>query len=512
MNFIRKVVGHRAFKIATIVFIQVLTVLVLINYFNHATLVYNVTLAINACISISVLSKDDLNPIYKLMWICILSLLPVIGSFVYLFWGDRKITKRKVKQIEIATEKINIAKKSFENHCVSPDILSGGEKASAKYLLNCANAPVFGETEAEYFSNGEAFFERLKDELNKAERFIFMEYFIIKEGKMWEEIFEILKKKAKIGVEIRLIYDAFGSMFDIPDDFVKECSKEGIKCRSFNPIRLTAFISDYTFLNHRDHRKICVIDGNVGFTGGINIADEYINLNKRLGYWKDTAVMLKGSGVFSFTTTFLETWEYLNLEESDNYCKYLPTITQKSDFYVQPYADTPADVENVSENSYFNVIYHARNYVYITTPYLIIDYEMIVALSVAAKSGVDVRIIVPGIPDKKYAYYITQSFYPELLRAGVKIYEYTPGFMHAKMFVRDDEQAIVGTANMDYRSLYLHFENCCSFYGGHIVKEVKKDFDEIIAQSKQVTLEETKKISKLKRVLQLILKFFAPVM
>ncbi len=512
MKILKDFINNRSVKISIIIILQILGVFLLIKYFNHASLVYNITLIINFCIGISILSKNDLNPIYKLMWICILSLLPVVGSLIYLLWGDRKITRRMQKQMSSANKKSLDFMNEFCSHFVKSEVLSGGEKASAKYLESYAEAPVFTNTDARYFSCGEDFFVALKQELEKAEKFIFMEYFIIKQGAMWDEIYDILKKKAKQGVEIRIIYDAFGSMFHLPDDFIKNCEAFGIKCQSFNGIKFTAIITEYTFLNHRDHRKICVIDGNTGFTGGINIADEYININTKCGHWKDTAVMLRGDAVISLTTTFLKMWGYLCPETDDDFIKYLPTIKGGGDFYVQPYEDTPADVENVSENSYFNVIYHARNYVYITTPYLIIDYEMIVSLSIAAKSGVDVRIIVPGIPDKKYAYYITQSFYPELIRAGVKIYEYTPGFMHAKMFVRDDEQAIVGTANMDYRSLYLHFENCCAFYGGDIVKDVRNDFEKLFEVSHRITPEDLKTTSKFKRLIQLLLKFFSPIM
>ena len=483
-----------------------------INYFSHAGLFYNISLVITFLIGVSVLSKDDLNPVYKIMWICILSMLPVIGAIIYLLWGDRKITKRHASQMLNVSSKCKAAMEEYKHFFVDPENLSGGEKASAKYLLKYADAPVFGNTQSEYLPNGETFFERLKTELEKAEKFIFLEYFIIKNGVMWSQTYDILKRKASEGVDVRIIYDAIGSFFDMPEDFQTNCTNDGIKCHSFNPIRFTAKISDYTFLNHRDHRKICVIDGNTGFTGGINFGDEYINLASRCGYWKDTAVMLKGYGVFSLTISFLKMWEYVSGDTNGDYCKFLPEKGEEADFYVQPYEDTPADIENVSENSYFNVIHHARNYVYITTPYLIIDHEMFVGLSVAAKSGVDVRIVVPGIPDKKYAFYITQSYYPELLKSGVRIYEYTPGFMHAKMFVRDNEQAIVGTANMDYRSLYLHFENCCAFYGGNVVSEVKKDLDEIISQSREITLETVAETSKIKRLIQVFLKFIAPLM
>ncbi|MDP4118006.1 MAG: cardiolipin synthase [Bacillota bacterium] len=508
----KEIIASRNFKLIILIILQVIAVFFFINNLAaHRTVIYDLMVFSAILLGISILAKDDLNPVYKLMWVFILASLPIIGTVIYLFWGDRKITKRKAAEISYATFKSKTALFEFPRN-VDPERLSGCESTCAKYLRNYAKAPVFENTTASYYGWGEKFFEKLLEELGKAEKFIFIEYFIISNGYMWDKTYEVLRRKAEEGVDVRIIYDAFGSMLDLPEDFWIDMRNNGIKCYRFNPIHFSWKLTDYTFLNHRDHRKICVIDGNTGFTGGINLSDEYINLKHCCGKWKDTAVMLKGDGVYALTNTFLKMWEYVSGDINEDYTQYAPTVSEKSDFFVQPYDDSPLDVENVSENSYFNVICHARKYVYITTPYLIIDHEMVTALSLAAKSGVDVRIIIPGIPDKKYVYYLTQSYYPELVRAGVKIYEYKLGFMHAKMFVRDDEQAIVGSANMDYRSLYLHFENCCAFYGGHIVQDVKNDIKETLKDCRQVTAEDIKKVPKLKRAVQLVLKFFAPVM
>ena len=523
MKLLKRMSASRTFKLCIVIILQILSVFFIVGslvsketvLFNvvkiPGSMIYNIVLIIDICLAASVFAKNDLNPVYKMTWIIILAAVPVIGTLIYLLWGDRKIARRKALEISNADEKSKCALFEFEQH-VDTSVLSGGEKASARYLQKFAGAPVFKNTYAEYFPWGEVFFEALLKELEKAEKFIFIEYFIVKNGYMWDKVYEILVKKARAGVDVRFVYDALGSLFDVSEDFWVEMRKSGIKCYKFNPIRFSWKLTDYTFLNHRDHRKICVIDGNTGFTGGINISDEYINRVERFGKWKDTAVMLKGDAVYSLTTTFLKMWEYVSREEVDDYRKYAPNFKYDADCYVQPYDDSPLDFENVSENSYFNVIYHARKYVYITTPYLVIDNEMITALSLAAKSGVDVKIITPGIPDKKYVYYLTQSYYAELIRAGVKIYEYSPGFMHAKMFIRDDEQAIVGSANMDYRSLYLHFENCCSFYGGQVVKDVKEDFDIILSESRRITEDDLAAVPRKKKLLQLLLKFFAPVM
>ncbi|MEG0616032.1 MAG: phospholipase D-like domain-containing protein, partial [Oscillospiraceae bacterium] len=297
----------------------------------------------------------------------------------------------------------------------------------------------------------------------------------------------------------------------LPDRYEEVLERSGIKCEIFNPLRFTFHISDYTMLNHRDHRKITVIDGEVGFTGGVNFADEYINRLVRFGKWKDTALMIKGPGVFSLSVTFLKMWDFISGNET-KYREYMPITSYNADGYVQPYCDSPIDDETVSENAYLNIIQRAQRYVTIATPYLVIDHEMLTALCLAAKSGVEVSIITPGIPDKWYVFYVTQSYYPELLKAGVKIFEYKPGFIHAKMYASDDEVAVVGSANMDYRSLYLHFENCCAFYGGHMPRDVRDDLNETIAQSREVSLADVKKTPFYKRLMQIILRFIAPLM
>ena len=310
---------------------------------------------------------------------------------------------------------------------------------------------------------------------------------------------------------MRILYDSFGSLFTLPTDYDEKLRSEGIACYAVNPIHFSLHISDYKMLNHRDHRKITVVDGEIGFTGGLNFADEYINRKDRFGVWKDTGFCLRGPGVYPLTVTFLKMWDFVTECESD-YPSYAPRGEYTANGLVQPYCDSPLDGENVSENAYLNILQRAERYVDIVTPYLIVDNEMLSALRLAAKSGVSVRIMTPGVPDKWYVYYVTQSVYPSLLRAGVRIFEYTPGFVHAKMYVSDDKIAVVGSANMDYRSLYLHFENCCTFYGDHMVSDVKKDVDETFLQCREITLADTAQVPLYKRLCQLFLRFFAPMM
>ena len=340
------------------------------------------------------------------------------------------------------------------------------------YISKTAGYPVYKNTAVRYFPLGEDNFAKLVEELNNANHFIFMEYFIIKQGEMWDTILEIMERKAKEGVDVRLIYDDFGCSMWIPSRFIKDMKEKGIKVAAFNPIGPVFNLRQ----NNRDHRKITVIDGYVGFTGGINLADEYINKKSRFGHWKyqDMAFF--------------------------------------SDGYIQPYGDTPVDNEIVGENIYLNMINKAKHYVYITTPYLIIDNEMVTALTLAAKSGIDVRIITPGIPDKKLVYLVTQSYYYQLIEAGVRIFQYTPGFIHAKTVVVDDKVATVGTINFDYRSLYLHFEcgvwmfNCSSIY------EIKEDYMDTLAKCDEVTKEKIRETSRLKLFGQSLLRLVAPLM
>ena len=347
--------------------------------------------------------------------------------------------------------------------------------------------------------------------LESAEHFIFLEYFIIEEGHMFHQIEDILEKKVKEGVEVRLIYDDVGCIGTLPPRYYKQLQKKGIKCAAFNPFRPLLSV----IMNNRDHRKIFVVDGAVGFTGGINLADEYINEVKRFGYWKDTGVRIEGEAVWSLTSMFLSMWNYI-VHSTEDYSRFMPAQHQKAPFendgFVQPYGDSPLDHESVGENIYLNIINRAKNYVYIFTPYLIIDHEMLTALCNAAKDGVDVRIVTPGIPDKKMIFLLTQSYYAPLIQSGVKIYQYTPGFIHAKCFVCDDEIATVGSVNLDFRSLYLHFECGVFFYRSAVVAQVKEDCLNTFVCSEQMTAEFCRNRPVPVRLLQSVLRLLAPLL
>ena len=380
-----------------------------------------------------------------------------------------------------------------------------------RYLSNHVGFPIYENTNATYYKSGEENFKDMIRELKAAKHYIFMEYFIIDEGDMWDTILDILEQKAQEGLDVRLIYDDMGCVSNLPYKYDRILEARGIKCMAFNPF--IPFVS--LAMNNRDHRKILVIDGHTGFTGGINLADEYINTKERFGYWKDTGIMLKGEGVWNLTTMFLHMWNSFRPTDED-YDKFRPHVhlnkLVQHDGYIQPYGDSPLDEEVVGENVYLNLINNAKKYVYIFTPYLIIDNEMATALKIAAKSGVDIKIVTPYIPDKKFVHAVTKSYYESFIKDGIEIYEFTPGFMHAKTFVVDDEYGVVGSINLDFRSLYLHYECGVWLYKTDSIKSMKDDYLETLKRCHKVTMEECKNTSSIRKVLRLIIRMFAPLL
>ena len=447
---------------------------------------------------------------YKLSWIIPIMLFPVFGGLLYLiikFQSSTRKFSRRQEKIDIETR----PHYSLPSECLDGASFAFHEYSThMQYLEKFAGFPVYDSTETEYLTPGEAKFGILIDELKRAEKYIFIEYFIIGEGVMWDSILEILKEKAAAGVEVRVMYDDVGCFVRLPRDYPKQLAVMGIKCTVFNPFRPVFS----TLQNNRDHRKILVIDGKVAFTGGINLADEYINVFERFGHWKDASVLLRGKAAWSFTLMFLEMWSLANKTE-ENYTAYYPwgdnACSIPSDGYVQPYSDSPMDNDNVGEHVYLQILGSAREYVYINTPYLIVDDSMLSALMLAAKSGIDVRIVTPHTPDKKLVHMTTRSYYHDLVKSGVKIYEYSKGFIHSKTFVSDDKIATVGTTNLDYRSLYMHFECGVVMYGSRAVSQVKQDFLDTLELCEEIT-EEKCRPNIFMRLIQSLLRLFAPLM
>lgn len=433
-------------------------------------------------------------------------LFPIVGALLYIVIGGNLHKSRVLKAINQSEEKGN--KYFIQDEKIKKEIESQNN-GKINYLMNYLNFPVTKNNNINYYKLGELAYPEMLKELKNAKKFIFLEYFIIKNGTMWSEILKILEEKAKEGLDVRLIYDDMGCIALLPTSYPKQMEEKGIKCIAFN--KLNPFLG--VIMNNRDHRKMMIIDGKTVFSGGMNLADEYINLEHPYGKWKDNGIKITGEAVWNFTIMFLNMWNSYRKDDED-YKKYKYDFSKENleqNGYTIPYGETPLDNEIVGENVYLNIINQAQKYVYIMTPYLIIDTDMINSLILAAKRGVDVRIVVPGIPDKKIVYSLTTSYFETLIKNGVKIYKYTPGFVHSKVFVSDDNIATVGTINLDYRSLYLHFECGIFMQDVEVIKDVKKDLVDTIGESHFVSKKEAMP-KLLKSVWQAVLRLFAPLM
>ena len=450
------------------------------------------------------LNSQHADSAYKMPWIMLIMAVPVMGLSLYLMigiFGDLGSIRKRLKAIRNVTRQ----KLLVNNEMPCQDLPAAG---LARYLQDHVGCPVYGNTAVHYYPEASDAFEAMKSELEKAESFIFMEYFIVSDHSAFREISEILIRKAREGVDVRFMYDDVGSVGYVNMLFAKQLADAGIHCMVFNP----ALPLLNGFMNHRDHRKITVIDGRVGFTGGFNLSDEYFGRRITYGRWKDTGIRLEGEAVRSLTAAFLEMWDACTRTQ-ENVEPFLSVSHGVSaDGFVQPYEDDPLSRERVAENVYLNLIYAARETLYITTPYLIITDEMTNALGLAAKRGVDVRIITPGVPDKKVIYAVTRSYYAGLAKQGFRIFEYTPGFCHAKQMLCDGKVASIGTSNLDYRSLYLHFENNVLLYGGSAVAAMAEDFQVLFPQCEEVTEKYRTGRSRALRLGQYILRLFAPML
>lgn len=488
--------------------VMILPVILLRDYLHH----FFLGLAIFTLIMMIYLFNSKMDSTAKLTWMLLISVLQVAGALMLLFtqtnFGHRMIRKRAAFTIEETKDAIQqdpqVVTRLRQEDSYTDDLLT--------YLNRSGCFPAFANTETTYFPSGEEKFRAMLEELAKAEEYIFMEYFIIEEGYMWGKILEILMAKAKAGVDVRVMYDGMCEISTLPSNYCKLLEAEGIKAKSFAPIR--PFISSH--YNYRDHRKICVIDGKVAFNGGVNLADEYINEIERFGHWKDTAVMLKGDAVSSFRLMFLQMWNATVLEPDFQEafapaCSDDSTVSHPSGFVI-PFSDCPLDEDKVGEAVYMDILNRAGRYVHIMTPYLILDGELETALKYAGQRGVDVKLILPGIPDKKLAYSLAKSHYRSLLDAGVKIYEYTPGFVHAKVWTSDDEKGVVGTINLDYRSLYHHFECATYLYKADCIADIERDFQETLAKCRPVTKETIEGTEAFYKIMGPIAKLIAPLL
>ena len=510
---IAKLLFNRIFYVAVALLLQLVWVFLFVWELAGYSQYISLAITVLSIVMVLWILNKRINPSYKLGWTMLIMAFPVFGLLLYLLFGHSRIAEEMQKRYTRVQEDSIPYLQSDPRVCRKIQEEDPSAAVQSEYICRHSVYPVYEHTKAEYFQVGDDMFPVLVKELEQAEHYIYIEYFIINDGVMWRTILDILEQKAAQGVDVRLIYDGFGCLTTLPHKYYEELQKKGIKCQVFNPFRPILNIIQ----NNRDHRKLCIIDGWVGFTGGINLADEYINQKARFGHWKDTAVMLKGEAVWNMTVMFLHMWAVIGRsEESIDYEAYFPHRYHEGEFesdgFVQPFCDTPLDEEVVGEDVYLNIINKAKKYVYICTPYLIIDNEMMTALCLAAKSGVDVRIMTPGIPDKKLVFILTQSYYRQLLEAGVKIYEYQPGFLHAKSFVSDDEIGVVGTINLDYRSLYLHFEDGVWIYRNRVIQDIKDDFIQTMEYCRQIEPEFCLNRNIGLRIMQNIFRAFAPLM
>ena len=443
---------------------------------------------------------------YKIMWIIFILLVPVFGVLAYMLFGGGRVMPHLKKRMKNCKNKY--LSKIKENDCETKlnysDMLHFRQAA---YLRNEAKLPIHNDSTSTFLKSGEEFFEEVLKALNTAKKYIYIEFFILAEGYMWDEISKILKEKSRNGVEVKIIFDDFGSIKRQSKDFISSLKKEGIEVSAFNPIRPSIDI----FMNNRNHRKIIITDGTVAFTGGINIGDEYINKIERFGHWLDTGIKVEGKAVDTFLAMFCSMWEFTTKKQIDISEKLAAHPSVKDGFYI-PYFDDPLDKTNTAQGIYMQIIGTAQKYVYIETPYLILDSSMTAYLTLAAKSGIDVRIITPHIPDKWYVHPVTQYYYSELLDAGVRIYEYTPGFIHSKLFVSDDSVATVGTVNMDYRSFNFHFECGIWFSGSTSIKTIKEAFLDTLKECTEIHAEEWNKRPLIEKLKQSILHLLAPLL
>jgi len=502
-------------RTAILIFLMAIQVVVLFGGFailESKIVILTYLTGILAVIILMYLVNSKMNSSFKLMWIVFILVVPVVGVTFYIYTKLQFGTRMMSERVEAILDEQEPYLRPRQETVNQVFVESKQEAGLFKYLYEEGKYPVYQGASVKYFPLGEDKYQELLYQLEQAKEFIFLEYFIIARGEMWDNILKILVRKAREGVEVRLMYDGTCTLTLLPKNYPQKIRDMGIQCKVFSP--MAPFLT--THQNNRDHRKILVIDGHTAFTGGINLADEYINKKERFGHWKDTAIMVQGEAVNSFTLMFLELWN-IDTNGRELYEKYLRYGTMmkpgmRNGGYIAPYGDSPFDNEEVGEKVYLDILNRAKDYVHIMTPYLVLDEQLIHALIFTAQRGVEVKLILPHIPDKKYTYYLARTHYAELIENGVEIYEYTPGFVHAKVFTSDDEKAVVGTINLDFRSLYLHFECAAYIWKNPVVHDVEHDFQNTLAQCHKMTLQDCKEYNIFAKIAGRVLRFIAPLM
>lgn len=512
MTLLKKLIKSKALYLVASLIFQLLVLLLLLTYFSHEFLpIYYLMVGLSVIVCVGVINRDS-DTSSKILWVFVIMALPFFGGMMYLLFGGRKIPKALKIQDRQAYADYNLYFNERNRKLQQADFEDPVLEKMTNMAWNNGKFALYKNSATTYYKTGEEQFEAIVQALKEAKHFIFIEMYILDHGYMLKTILDILEEKVAQGLDVRLIYDDFGSLLNIEHDFPEQMRAKGIQCYAFNPIKPQLAIQ----MNNRDHRKIIVVDGRVAFTGGSNIADEYINKVERFGYWKDMGMMVEGSAVEPFTISFLQIWNYSS-EKNTPYEEFVlppgqvPVFNNEPGF-VLPFSDSPTDEHNLGKSMHLNMLAGAMDYCWISTPYLILDDEMENALLLAVNNGVDVRIVVPGIPDKKIVYEVTKANIEHLVKKGVRVYEYTPGFIHGKVTLADGKQGLVGTVNMDFRSYYYNYECGTWMYETECLKDIHQDFEEIFADSREVTMEDLKSINPIVRYARNILKVFSPLL
>ncbi len=504
---ILRVIFGRTVLLVTSLLIQLgILIFFMVKLTEYTRYYYSIAIIIAILMLIYILNLDE-NPAYKLAWVIPVAMFPVYGVLFYLFvhiQPSRRLIDNRLQDIGYETKGYMKQDPLVMQELEKKDIRV---KNFTEYMNRVGPFPMCKNSNAKYYAVGDDWYEDFLKRLKEAKEFIFIEFFIVNHGELWDTVLEILKEKAAEGVEVRFMYDGTCTFFRLPHNYPEYLESMGIHCKVFSPIKPVLS----TYQNNRDHRKIVVIDGKIAYTGGVNLADEYINKLERFGHWKDTAVELTGEVVNSFTILFLQNWNITN-KETEDVSGYMRDYKVESTGYIMGYTDSPFDYIEVGESVYMDMLYTAEKYVHIMSPYLILDNEMVTALDYAVKRGIDVKIIMPHITDKPYAYIVARTYYELLIKKGIKIYEYLPGFVHAKEFISDDKKAVVGSINLDYRSLYLNFECAAYMYDVDAVNDAEQDFQDTLKQCVEITMEDCKSYNGFKKFLGKLMRPFAPLM
>lgn len=502
---LRKVFASRAFLLTGAILMQIAVIIYFTNYITMYSNVINFIIRVMAFLIVVFILNKHNNPTFNIMWVIIICIFPIVGVLLYMLIGNRKVNpmlqnielKRLINERQILKQDPQL-EELFENNKT---------KSQFNYLKS-VYFPYYKNTRSKYFALGDDFFPEFIKDLKMAEHFIFLEFFIISDGRMFQETYQVLKEKASKGVKVYLTYDDAGCVSFLGKQFNKQAKEDGIEAITFNPLRPKIAVT----MNNRNHRKIVVIDNKVGYTGGCNLADEYINEKILFGHWKDSMLRIEGDAVWNITVMYIQFYNAISKTGKLDFDDFRLGNDIENDALYLPFSDSPSDEEDAGRSVHLNMINKAEKYIYIYTPYLVTDYDFDVALTNAAKQGVDVRIITPHIPDKSYVFAITRSNYRFLVNGGVKIYEYSPGFVHSKDFVCDDEIALVGTINMDYRSYYMHFEDGILLNDKETIKDIKEEYLKTISISHQITVDDLEKESAFEKIYRAILNLIALIM